>query len=48
MTKEDIIVAVRASKCKMMKGLPLLSMTRAELLAHLKKSCCPVLTKLLA
>jgi hypothetical protein len=46
MTKEDIIACVRASKCKMMKGLPLLGMTRAQLLAHLEKSCCPVLKKL--
>ena len=48
MSKEDIIACVRKSKCKMMKGLPLLGMTRAELVAHLEKSCCPVLKELVA
>ena len=46
MTKEDIIHEVRKSNCKMMFGLPLLAMSKDELIAHLKKSCCPVLKKL--
>ena len=46
MTKEDIIAAVRVAKCTMMKGLPLMGMTRVQLIAHLERSCCPVLKKL--
>ena len=46
MTKEDIIVAVRQSQCKMLFGLPLLAMSKDEIIAVLKKSCCPVLKKL--
>lgn len=47
MTKEDIIRIVQQSNCKMMFGLPLYSMSKQEIIEYLKKSCCPVLKKLL-
>ena len=46
MTKEEIILRVKGSGCKMLEGLKLEEMRRSEILSHLRKSCCPELRKL--
>jgi hypothetical protein len=46
MTKEEILRAVRKADCKKLIGLPLHTMTREHLIAHLERSCCPVLKSL--
>lgn len=47
-TKEEIILRVRASGCKMLDGLPLEQMRRSQIIAHLEKACCPALKNLYA
>jgi len=46
MSKNEMIVRVRGSGCKMLNTLPLERMTREEVVAHLKTSCCPVYARL--
>lgn len=46
MSKSEMIVRVRGSGCKMLNTLPLETMTRAQVVAHLKASCCPVYARL--
>lgn len=46
MSKEEIVFRVRGSGCKMLDRLDLEVMTRKQVIAHLKKSCCGVYEKL--
>jgi hypothetical protein len=46
MTKDEILHVVKKSKCKMLEGVDLSSMTREEVIAKLQESCCPVLKEL--
>lgn len=46
MSKNELIVRVRGSGCKMLNCLPLETMTRAQVVSHLKASCCPVYARL--
>lgn len=46
LTKEQLISVIVKSKCKMLVGLDLKSMTKDEIVRHLKRSCCPVLRNL--
>lgn len=45
-SKEEIILRVKGSGCKMLEGLKLEEMRRSEILAVLRKSCCPELRKI--
>jgi hypothetical protein len=47
-SKEELIMRVKTSGCKMLKGLKLEEMRRSEIIEHLKKSCCPELRKLIS
>jgi len=47
-SKEEIIMRVRCSGCKMLDGLKIEEMRRSQIISHLEKSCCPVLKKLYA
>ena len=47
-TKEQMIAAVRKSKCPNLKDLPLEVMTAEDILTHLMAAHCPCLQKLLA
>lgn len=46
LTKDDIIEKVRASGCDMLTSLPLESMTRESVIAHLRDCKCPTLRTL--
>lgn len=46
MSKDEIIMRVRGSGCKMLDRLDLWSMSLEEIKAHLEKSCCRVYEKL--
>lgn len=45
-SKEEIILRVRASGCKMLEGVDLVTMRRSQIIERLEKACCPVLKKL--
>jgi len=45
-TKEEMIAAVRKSKCPNLKDLPLEEMTAEDIAAHLLESRCPCYAKL--
>ena len=46
MSKDELVMRVKAYGCKMLDRLDLETMSRAEVVAHLKKSCCKVYEKL--
>lgn len=46
MSKDELVLRVKAHGCKMLDRLDLESMTREQVVAHLKKSCCRVYEKL--
>jgi hypothetical protein len=46
--REEIIFRVRGAGCKMLDRLDLETMSRSEIIRHLKKSCCKVYAKLVA
>ena len=46
MSRDEIVMRVRAYGCKMLDRLDLEEMSRREIIAHLKKSCCKVYEKL--
>jgi len=47
-TKHDLIDMIHKVKCGKLKGLKnIVAMTKEELVTHLVKSKCPVITKLL-
>lgn len=46
MSKEEIVMRVRKSGCKMLDRLDLEVMSREQVIKHLKKSCCRVYEKL--
>jgi hypothetical protein len=46
MSKDELVFRVKAHGCKMLDRLDLEVMTRAEVIRHLKKSCCKVYEKL--
>ena len=47
-SKQEIIMRVRFSGCKMLEGINLEQMRRSQIIDHLEKSCCPALKKLYA
>ena len=47
-SKEEILLRVKSSGCKMLNGLPLERMRRSEIIQHLEKCDCPELKKLYA
>jgi hypothetical protein len=47
-TKEQMIAAVRKSKCPNLKDLPLEVMTAEDILTHLMAANCPCLQRLLS
>lgn len=46
MSKDELVFRVKAYGCKMLDRLDLETMTYAQVIAHLKKSCCKVYEKL--
>lgn len=42
MSKDELVFRVKAYGCKMLDRLDLETMTREEVVKHLKKSCCRV------
>ena len=46
-SKEELIVRIRASGCKMLNGLKLDEMRRSQIIEHLEKCKCPELKKIL-
>jgi len=46
LTKNELISLIQVAKCKKLKGLPLDSMDKTDIIVHLKESCCPVLKDL--
>jgi hypothetical protein len=45
-SKEELIMRVRASGCKMLEKLNLDTMRRSQILAHLQECKCPSLKKI--
>lgn len=46
MNRDELIMRVRGSGCKMLDRLDLYKMSMEEIRAHLEKSCCKVYEKL--
>ncbi len=46
MSKDELVFRVKAYGCKMLDRLDLETMSREDVVAHLKKSCCRVYEKL--
>jgi hypothetical protein len=46
-TKQQIVEAVKTNKCKNLDNLPIESLSKEELVKHLKTVECPCLKKLL-
>jgi len=46
MTKEDLIIYIHNSGCKMLKNLHLLPMTKEHIIDYLHKADCPKIKKL--
>jgi hypothetical protein len=46
MSKDELVMRVKCYGCKMLDRLDLETMTREQVIAHLKKSCCKVYEKL--
>lgn len=45
MSKDELVMRVKCYGCKMLDRLDLETMTREEVVHHLKKSCCKVYEK---
>lgn len=46
MSKDELVLRVKCYGCKMLDRLDLEGMTKEQVVAHLKKSCCRVYEKL--
>lgn len=45
-SKEELVMRIRASGCKMLEKLNLDTMRRSEILTHLEQCKCPTLKKI--
>jgi len=48
LSKEELLVRIRASGCTMLNGLKLEEMRRSQILEHLQKCNCPELKKIIS